>query len=161
MVTFRKKNSCTEAAAAVHGRIIRIEDVNDPTFAQKMIGDGIAVIPDRGIVTAPFDGTIILVAETLHAFGIRSRDGLEVLVHIGIDTVKRRGEGFHSSVKAGSEVKRGDTVIEFDYKRFLEEQVDMTTMMILTNANEYDIKGMKREGAADEEPVFLFQKRKV
>lgn len=161
MVTFKKKNTLKEAYAAVHGRIVDIETVKDQTFAKKMIGDGVAIIPDQGVVTAPFDGTIILIAETLHAFGIRSADGLELLVHIGIDTVKRKGEGFHSSVTAGSEVRRGDTVIEFDYKRFLEEQADMTTMMILTNANEYNIEGMRRDGVTDGKPVFLFEKRKL
>ena len=160
MVTF-KKNTFTEAYAAVHGKIIDIGSVKDPTFAQKMIGDGIAIIPDQGIVTAPFDGVIILIAETLHAFGICSEDGLEVLVHIGIDTVKRKGEGFHSSVQTGSRVKRGDKILDFDYKRLLEDHVDLTTMMILTNANGYDIEGMQREGVTENEPMFLFRKREL
>lgn len=82
---FKKESICVQAP--ISGTVIALEQVNDPTFAQKLMGDGLAIKPSDHTVCAPIEGELILVADTLHAFGIRAKDGTELLIHIGIDTV--------------------------------------------------------------------------
>lgn len=134
--------------ACCRGRIINIETVSDQTFAKKLMGDGIAIIPSDGQIFAPCDGEIILLPDTLHAYAIRSTNGLESLIHIGIDTVERNGDGFKSHVKEGQKVHQGQLVISFDYEQFQKDQVDFTTMQIITNEVEYDLRKMLRSGDA-------------
>lgn len=94
--------------------MIPVTEVPDPVFAEKVLGDGIAVDPTEGTVYSPVDGTIFQIAHTFHAMGIESDDGLEILVHLGIDTVKLEGKGFQSFVEVGQKVKKGDKIMEMD-----------------------------------------------
>ena len=91
VLSFLKRNKNYKIQAVVDGSSIDIEKVNDSTFSQKIMGDGIAIIPDNGVVVAPCDGKITVLPESKHAFGILSDDGVEVLVHIGVDTVDLKG----------------------------------------------------------------------
>ena len=121
-----------------NGKSVAIEDVPDDVFSSKMMGEGIAILPDDGNVYAPCDGCISMLMEhSLHAFGIVNEDGMEVLVHIGIDSVNLMGEGFHSFVKKGDQVKKGDLVIQFDGNVFKEHDISSMTMMILVEPNGY------------------------
>lgn len=139
MFGFLKKES-GGVAAPVTGKCIRIEEVPDAVFSQKMMGDGFAVIPSGDTVAAPVSGEIVMIAQTKHAFGMKTKSGIELLVHIGLDTVELNGEGFTVLAKLGSRVKAGEAVIRFD-KAFMEGKgLNMTTMVIFTGGYDREIK---------------------
>lgn len=139
MFGFLKKDS-GGVAAPVTGKCVRIEEVPDAVFSQKMMGDGFAVIPTGDTVTAPVSGEIVMIAETKHAFGMKTKSGIELLVHIGLDTVELNGKGFTVLAKPGSRVKAGDAVIRFD-KAFMEGKgLNMTTMVVFTGGYDREIK---------------------
>ena len=104
----------TAAAAPVSGAFVAMQDIPDPTFSEGLLGPCCGIEPDSGRICAPMDGTVTLIAETGHSFSIEGRDGLSVLVHIGIDTVKLNGEGFRVLAHLNDEVKQGEPVIEAD-----------------------------------------------
>lgn len=112
----KKKKQQTEIYAPVDGRAISLEEVGDGVFSEKLVGDGIAVIPEKDQIVVPVDGEISFVMETGHAFGVRVPDGPEILVHIGIDTVNEKGEGFQVQVKAHQSVKAGTPAVLVDRK---------------------------------------------
>lgn len=140
MLQFFKKKPGLELAAVADGRCIPLEEVNDPVFSGKALGDGIAIVPEDSVITAPCDGQLSMLAETLHAFGMTRDDGVELMVHIGIDTVELKGDGFEALVSQGAEVKKGDPLIRFDAALMREKGVDMTTMLILLNPAQYQYK---------------------
>ena len=100
--------------APLSGTVLPLEEVPDEVFSQKVLGDGLAIIPEDGKIYSPVNGEIASVAETKHAYGFTSEDGLEVLVHFGLDTVALKGEGFTSHVSEGDSVKVGDLIAEVD-----------------------------------------------
>lgn len=124
----------------VSGKIIKIEEVKDDIFSTKMMGDGFAVIPDDSKFVSPCDGKISMIFPTGHAYGITSVDGVEILVHIGKDTVEENGNGFKVVKKTGDSVFRGDVVIEADIE-YLKSKYDLVTPCIVTNLDE--IKNME------------------
>ncbi|MGO5486198.1 PTS sugar transporter subunit IIA [Selenomonas montiformis] len=132
MFGFGKKEK--NIAAPVDGRIIDITAVEDEVFSQKLMGDGFAVEPAEGAdtIAAPCDGTVRLLADTLHAVAIDA-DGLEVLIHIGLDTVELGGKGFAALTRQGANVHRGDPLIRFDAGIIRGEGKPLTTMVVLTN----------------------------
>lgn len=141
MLGFFKKNKNYKIQAVVDGSSIDIEKVNDSTFSQKIMGDGMAIIPSNDIVVAPCDGKITVLPESKHAFGMVSDDGVELLVHIGIDTVNLKGIGFQNKVSQGSVVKQGDPIIIFEREKLISQGVDCTTIIIVLNHSEFsDIK---------------------
>jgi len=107
--------------APLSGQAVPVEQIPDNIFSRKLLGDGIAIIPSDGKLLAPLDGEIASVADTLHAYVFTSEDGLEILVHVGLESVTLNGEGFTSHVKSGDKVKAGQLVAEFDLK-FLESK---------------------------------------
>lgn len=137
MFSIFKKTSIPSNAvtAAATGRLIPLEKVKDEVFAQKMLGEGAAIIPEGEIITAPCSGYITMIYPTLHAFGIKSDDGLEILVHIGIDTVRLKGKGFKSYVNEGDSVQAGDKIIRFDSYLMNQEGYDMSVMILFPNCN--------------------------
>ncbi len=121
--------------APLAGAIIPLEQVPDPVFAQKMVGDGVSIDPVESILRAPFDGEIIQLTGTSHAVTLRSSEGLEVLIHIGIDTVLLKGQGFTALVKQGDMVKKGQPLIEFDADKVARKAKSLMTEVILTNGD--------------------------
>ncbi|MGN0706543.1 MAG: PTS transporter subunit IIBC [Faecalibacterium sp.] len=109
-----KKRTLSKLTAPVSGQVVPLDQVPDPTFADKILGDGAAIIPDNGKIYSPVTGEVTSVASTLHAFGFQSVDGLDVLVHVGLETVGLKGEGFTIHIKEGDKVKAGDLVAEVD-----------------------------------------------
>lgn len=124
--------------AVVSGTVVPLVDVNDPVFSQEMVGKGIAILPSEGIVFAPADGELTVVYETNHAYGLRTTNGAEVLIHIGIDTVKMNGEGFSTERIAGEQVKKGDILGKFDIETIKQAELDPTVMMIITNTSDFE-----------------------
>ena len=112
--------------------MIALESVNDPTFSQKLLGDGFAVIPSYVIIKAPADGRIEVAYETGHAIGMTTVLGTELLIHVGIDTVALNGEGFERLVSEGQEVKKGDPLLRVDLKTLARREKDPTVMVIFT-----------------------------
>ncbi|OIJ20366.1 PTS glucose transporter subunit IIA [Anaerobacillus alkalidiazotrophicus] len=119
--------------APLTGKLLNIEEVPDPTFAQKMMGDGIAIEPTEGLVTSPVEGEIIQVFPTKHAIGIKSLGGLEILIHIGLETVSMKGEGFTTFIKEGDKVKVGDRLVEFSLDLVKEKASSIITPIVITN----------------------------
>lgn len=116
---FNKKNNSSKLKELhifnpIEGEIISIEDTPDEVFAGKMLGDGFAIIPNDNKVYSPVSGEIKLLFPTLHAVAIETEEGIELLVHIGIDTVGLKGEGFTANIKVGDKVKQGDLLLSFD-----------------------------------------------
>lgn len=144
MFSIFKKKEELELAAVADGRCISLEEVNDPVFSGKTLGDGVAIVPEDSVITAPCDGQLTMIADTLHAFGITREDGLELMVHVGIDTVKLGGEGFEALAAQGSEVKKGAPVIRFNEALMKEKGIDMTTMLILLNPAQYQFTTLAR-----------------
>ena len=120
----------------VTGNAVPVDQVPDPVFSQKIIGDGVAVAPEDGRIVSPVDGEVVSVAETLHAYGFRSQEGLEVLVHFGLETVALKGEYFKCHVKVGDRVKAGDLVAEADLEGLKEKQVETITPVLICGGME-------------------------
>lgn len=139
----------------VKGSAKRIEDVDDEMFSQKMLGDGIAVVPEDDSVYSPSDGIITAMFPTGHAVGITVDDCCEVLIHIGIDTVEMNGKGFKTYVKQGDSVKQGDRLIEFDRKLVAEAGYSSDVIMIVTNTPEFSIIKKTSETNVDSSTVLL------
>lgn len=123
--------------APLKGTAIPLNQVQDETFAQEVLGKGMAIVPAEGVVTAPFDGTVATLFDTKHAIGLQRADGVEILIHIGINTVELNGEGYTAHVAEGDEVKAGQPLISFDRIAIKEKGYDMTTPVIITNADDY------------------------
>ncbi len=121
--------------APISGYLMSIGQVPDPVFAQKMVGDGIAIDPTDQILTAPCDGEIILLHAAHHAVTLKTPQGLEILMHIGLDTVELRGKGFTVHVKVGDRVKTGDRLIEFDADYIALQATSLLTMIVIINAD--------------------------
>ncbi|MEK4560929.1 glucose-specific PTS transporter subunit IIBC [Staphylococcus sp. FSL K6-3157] len=115
------------------GQIIPLSEVPDQVFAQKMMGDGVGFVPEDGEIVAPFDGTVKTIFPTKHAIGIESDEGIELLIHIGIDTVKLDGSGFESMVSTGDTIKKGQTLMQVDLDYIKANAPSIVTPLILTN----------------------------
>lgn len=117
----------------VSGKVIRLEDVPDPTFSKSAATPGIAVEPAEGKVYSPVDGEILWLFETKHAVCIRGRSGVEIIIHIGLDTVSMRGEGFHAVVRNGDRVQAGELLIEFSLEQVARQATSTITPILIIN----------------------------
>jgi len=122
--------------APISGEIVNIEDVPDVVFAEKIVGDGIAIKPTGNKIVAPVDGTIGKIFETNHAFSIESDNGIELFVHCGIDTVELKGEGFTRIAEEGQKVQKGDLVFELDLPLLEEKAKSTLTPVVISNMDE-------------------------
>ncbi|RCH66761.1 PTS beta-glucoside transporter subunit EIIBCA [Streptomyces sp. SDr-06] len=122
-----------ELAAPVAGQVVGLDEVGDPVFASRALGEGVGIEPADGRIVAPVDGELVTVVDTGHAFGIRTADGIEVLVHVGIDTVQMKGEGFDVRVASGQQVSTGDLLVEVDLDAVRAAQHPTVTLMTVTN----------------------------
>lgn len=119
------------------GEVVALNEVNDETFAKEMMGKGIAIQPIEGKVIAPFDGTVEVIFPTLHAIGLKSDSGMEVLIHIGLETVNLNGQFFKAYVKNGDKIHAGDVLVEFSIEDIKKAGYDLITPVIITNSNQY------------------------
>jgi PTS system sucrose-specific IIC component len=123
--------------APVSGEAIPSSQVDDPTFASEALGKGLAIIPSEGKVYAPFDGTVEMLFDTKHAVAVTSDDGVEILIHVGVDTVNLKGEGYTAHTATGEKVKKGQLLLEFDMDRIRKAGYQTVTPVIVTNSDEY------------------------
>ena len=139
------KRKVREVFSPVDGQIVTLESVDDEVFSQKMVGDGVAVMPISNQFTAPIDGVVTKIFSTNHAYSIKSDKDLEVMVHIGLETVALNGEGFTRIAKEGDAVKVGDVIIEADLAYIKEHAKDIITPIIISD--ESDVKEIEKKYA--------------
>lgn len=134
MFHFKKHEHTDNILAPVAGTVIELSKVSDPVFAQKMMGEGFAITPDttNDQVVAPVDGVVTVAQD--HAFGIQRDDGLEFLVHVGIDTVNLKGAPFVVHIKQGKQVHAGEKLITVDWSMISQNNLDDTVMVLITNS---------------------------
>ena len=124
----------TEVPAPLTGTVMPLEDVTDPVFSSGAVGQGAGLTPTGDIVvTAPADGTVVVAPDSGHAFGINLDNGVELLIHVGLDTVNLKGEGFTPKVSAGERVGRGEPLVDADLKVIRDAGYDPTTILVVTN----------------------------
>jgi sugar PTS system EIIA component len=130
------KKAKLQIVAPVNGEIVPLEDVPDPVFSQKMMGEGVAMVPAGGNIYSPVKGTIILIAATKHAIGIRAEDGTEILIHVGLETVALNGTGFSLAVKEGDKISVGQLLMEVDWDYIKIHAKSIVTPIVITNSQE-------------------------
>lgn len=128
-------------SAPVSGRVIPLSQVPDEAFSSGVLGQGVGIMPDGDMVCAPFDGTVDMLSGTGHAIGLRRGDGMALLIHVGIDTVRLNGQGFQAAVKEGAKVQKGDTLIRFDRTFLTQEGYDPTVVILITEPPEGSPEG--------------------
>lgn len=143
--TQQVEENTTEILAPIKGEVISLEEVKDPTFASGMVGKGFAVVPTEGKVYAPFDGKCAMIFDTLHALGLVSNDGVELLIHVGLETVNLKGAPFKAHVQNGQTFKKGDLLLEFDIDAIQKAGCEIQTPVLVTNANEYENLTVKND----------------
>jgi PTS system glucose-specific IIA component len=124
-----------ELKAYATGQLVSIEEVPDQVFAEKMMGEGVAIIPSEGKIVAPVGGEVVRVFPRKHAVVIRAHNGAEILIHIGLETVSMKGEGFTTHVTEGKKVKAGDLLVSVDLDLVKEKAKDIITPLVITNAD--------------------------
>lgn len=129
--------SSKKILSPLKGQLLSLEEVNDATFASKMMGEGVAIKPSEGKVTSPITGRITSVFPTKHAIGLLSQDGVEILIHVGLETVNLQGQGFTSLVQEGDSVRVGDVLLEVDLDYLHAQGYDTTTPVIVTNTSQF------------------------
>lgn len=139
----------------ISGKAVPLEEVPDEVFAEGMAGQGAAVIPDSGgVAVAPVPGTLVKLFEGGHAFGIETDGGVELIVHLGLDTIELRGDGFERLAKEGERVEAGDPVVRFDLQRIQAAGYDPITPVVVTNPEEHPVDGLRTGPVAAGEPLF-------
>ncbi|SDI73024.1 PTS sugar transporter subunit IIA [Natribacillus halophilus] len=146
--------------APMKGKVIKLEDVPDPTFSEKMMGDGLAIEPSEGRVVSPSKGKVVQMFPTKHAVGIETENGVEVLIHIGLETVSMDGDGFEAHVEANARVKPGDVLVTFDMNKVQEKAASTISPIIVTNGQNGDQmeKTSEEEVEAGETTLFTYHK---
>ena len=148
-------NSGEEIKSPMNGTVIPLSEVPDAVFSSEMLGKGFGVEPSEGKAYAPVDGEVTTVFDTKHAIGLMSKHGVELLIHIGMDTVKLNGKGFDVKVKTGDQVKAGDLLAEFDMDLIKGEGYPVTTAVVVTNTDDCEEIGEVRTGAATKDTEVL------
>ncbi len=137
MFGFKKKTANNELLAVADGELISIEKVKDPVFSQKMMGDGFAIVPSGESICACADAKVSMLFPSGHAVGLTLADGMEILIHIGIDTVNENGKGFTCLCKKNQRVRAGQELVKIDRAYLEGKGYDLSVMVIFTNAQAY------------------------
>ncbi|MED3962548.1 PTS glucose transporter subunit IIA [Niallia taxi] len=136
---FKKNQSNSEESKFIlplAGKLLPIEEVPDPVFSQKMMGDGAAIDPTNGTLISPVDGQVVNIFPTKHAISLMDNNGREILIHVGLDTVTLKGEGFTSHVEDGQKVKQGQKLMDIDFEAIKGKVPSIITPIIFTNLKE-------------------------
>ncbi|XOQ14325.1 MAG: PTS glucose transporter subunit IIA [Shouchella clausii] len=139
------------------GELLPLEQVPDPVFSQKMMGDGVAIIPEEGVLVSPVEGKVVQVFHTKHAMGITSVSGLEILLHVGLETVELNGEGFTALIEEGQTVKVGDPLLNFDISLLKDKNKEIITPIIITNYSDKvdEIEHVDQQAVSRGENLFV------
>ena len=132
-----KKSAGEVLGAPIQGKAVAISEVSDPTFGQEILGKGMAILPAVGKVYAPISGTVDMVFDTKHAISMHSNSGIEILIHVGLDTVTLNGAPFTAHVTDGQKVKAGDLMLEFDIEAIKAAGLETITPMVICNTDDY------------------------
>lgn len=132
-----KETGKIEISSPLTGKVVKLTDVEDEAFSSGALGDGVAVMPEEGVLYAPADGTITALFPTGHAIGVTTKDGAELLIHVDMDTVQLEGKGFKPLVAVGNSVKKGQRLLEFDIKLIEAEGYSLVTPVLITNSDEF------------------------
>lgn len=136
-LVIKSLNTGVKVASPLSGEMVELSQVNDATFASGIIGKGTAIIPTKGQIIAPFDGVVDAFFDTGHAIGLKSNEGIEMLIHVGIDTVNLGGKYFNPKKSQGDKIKAGDIILEFDIQGIISEGYEVVTPVIITNSDSY------------------------
>lgn len=136
---FKKNGEREDVYAPVDGQCIMLEDVDDEVFSKKILGDGVAVVPESDIIKSPINGKITHVFDTKHAYGITGSNGIELLIHVGIDTVRLGGEGFEAFVSEGDRVERGTPLAKVDLSLLKQRGFKYVIPVIVTNPEKFSV----------------------
>ncbi|MBP2058645.1 PTS system beta-glucosides-specific IIC component [Lactobacillus colini] len=142
-------NVSTSLVSPLNGETVALSDVKDEVFSSGAMGDGIAIEPSEGVLHAPADGKIIMTFPTSHAIGMKTNDGAEILMHIGMDTVNLQGKGFETMVEKGQKVKAGDVLVKFDIDSIKQAGYPVTTPVVVTNSKNYKNVTVVRNGKVE------------
>ena len=156
---FKKKNEPEFIYSPVNGQCILLKNVPDQMFAQKLMGEGAGFTFEEDTVYAPCDGEIMMIAHTNHAIGIKSKNGAEILVHIGLDTVELNGEGFEVLVQSGQKIKAHSPMMKINRKLMNEKNINLTTPMVITNMDDVDVVLNEVHEAALESVIMTVKKK--
>ena len=151
-------NKETIICAPVSGKVICREDIPDETFASGIMGERVGIKPEEEIIVAPFDGEITSVVDTGHAVGLTSSDGVELLIHVGVDTVKMQGDGFQVFVTEGQKVKTGEKLLKFDRDKIRKAGYSDTTAVLVTNSDDYSSVKTVAENVKQKDTVIIIEK---
>ncbi|MGC6176229.1 PTS sugar transporter subunit IIA [Lacrimispora sp. 38-1] len=144
--------------APVEGMAVPLSEVKDPAFSEEILGKGIAIIPSKGRIVAPVNGVLSVMFETMHAVSITADNGAEVMIHVGLDTVKLKGEGYRSFKKQGDAVKAGELLLEFELEEIRKKGYDLITPVIILNTGEFpDMECHVGKKVKELEPVIELQ----
>lgn len=156
---FKSKDDGIRIGSPVDGFSVPLSEVPDPTFAEGILGKGIAIRPSGCQVKSPCDGTVDLMFDTGHAVNLKSDDGVELLIHIGVDTVSLKGEGFKTFKKSDEIVKKGDLLIEFDPELLKSKGFELIIPMIVCNTDEYaEVTGLAGKDISSGDDVIVITK---
>ena len=158
--TAKFTNQSKTVLTPLQGKVLAQADIPDETFAQGILGPGCGIEPTGDTVYAPFDGTVTQIATTLHAVGITSNDGIELLIHVGIDTVNLKGEGFDVKVKNGDRIEEGTPLVTFDRSVIEKAGYPLVTPVIVLNADAFDtVDPVKLGPVSHGDPLLDVQKK--
>ncbi len=156
---FWKKKKTGSIFSVCDGQIIKLSEISDPVFSEKILGDGVAIFPETPEIFSPVNGKIIQVFETKHAYSILSDDGLEILVHIGLNTVELNGQGFKSFVNDGDIVKIGDKIAEINIEYIESMGYQLYTPIIITNFDKINKIDIKEDSVKKGEEIIKYIKK--
>lgn len=160
MIEKEEKNIKNEVInAPVPGQVVKLEEVSDSTFSSLALGSGVAIIPSQGELKSPCDGRVVAVFPTKHAIGIKSDNGAEILLHVGIDTIKMGGKGFQSFVSEGDRIEVGQLLLKFNIEEIKQKGLDSTVMMIVTNTKDYQtVEVMEQSSLVSNDQILILKK---
>ena len=145
--------------APIEGTAVELSKVSDPTFGQEILGKGVAILPSVGKVYAPIDGTVEMVFDTKHAITMRTDSGMEILIHVGLDTVTLNGAPFTAHVAAGDKVKAGDLMLDFDIEAIQSAGLEIISPIIICNTADYsEIKATTGKAVTTKDEVLTVVK---
>lgn len=150
----RVENKKEKFNAPLEGELIPLSEVKDDVFSNKLMGEGFAIIPSKGELYAPIDGTIEMIFETKHSLAMKSEDGTEILFHVGLDTVNLKGKYYNPEVSVGKSVKQGDLLLSFDLEKIIEEGFDPVTAVIVTNRPDAKVEASESRKVNKKDKVF-------